>query len=31
MVFREGVSGVKGDTRPRTAPTWNAQEWDVTP
>lgn len=29
MVFREGVSGVKGDTRPRTAPTWNAQEWDV--
>ncbi|MBM2811411.1 MAG: hypothetical protein HW416_2170 [Chloroflexi bacterium] len=30
MVFRDGVSGVRGDTRPRTAPTWNAHEWDVT-
>lgn len=29
MVFREGVVGIRGDTRPRTAPTWNAFEWDT--
>ncbi|MBM2813238.1 MAG: hypothetical protein HW416_3997, partial [Chloroflexi bacterium] len=29
MIFREGVTGVKGETRPRTSPTWNVAEWDV--
>lgn len=28
-VFREGVTGVKGDTRPRTSVSWNIDEWDV--
>jgi peptide/nickel transport system substrate-binding protein len=29
LILREGVTGVKGDTNPRTAPTWNVAEWDV--
>jgi len=29
MIFREGVIGVRGDTVPRTAMTWNIREWDV--
>ena len=29
LIVREGVTGVKGDTTPRTAPTWNVAEWDV--
>ncbi|HZT09350.1 MAG TPA: peptide ABC transporter substrate-binding protein [Chloroflexota bacterium] len=29
MIFREGVVGIRGDTQPRTAMTWNAGEWDV--
>jgi len=29
MIFREGVVGPKGDTQPRTAPTWNILEWDI--
>lgn len=29
MIFREGVTGVKGDTKPRTAVTWNVSEWDL--
>ncbi|HEY3116438.1 MAG TPA: hypothetical protein VGK54_06830, partial [Chloroflexota bacterium] len=29
MVFREGVTGVKGDTRPSTSETWNIAEWDL--
>jgi peptide/nickel transport system substrate-binding protein len=28
-IFREGVSGVKGDTNPRSSPTWNVAEWDL--
>jgi ABC-type transport system substrate-binding protein len=28
-VFREGVTGVKGDTKPRAPATWNVAEWDV--
>ncbi len=28
-ILREGVIGVKGDTKPRTAMTWNVLEWDV--
>lgn len=28
-LFREGVSGSKGDTKPRTNMTWNVYEWDV--
>lgn len=28
-VFREGVLGVKGDTKPRTSVTWNVAEWDI--
>lgn len=29
-VFRQGVLGVKGSTKPHTGTTWNAGEWDVT-
>jgi peptide/nickel transport system substrate-binding protein len=29
MILRDGVIGVKGDTKPRTAMTWNVLEWDV--
>ncbi|MBM2812935.1 MAG: hypothetical protein HW416_3694, partial [Chloroflexi bacterium] len=28
-LFREGVTGVKGDTKPRTNMTWNVAEWDI--
>ncbi|MEA2641899.1 MAG: peptide/nickel transport system substrate-binding protein [Chloroflexota bacterium] len=28
-LFRQGVTGVRGDTRPRTSATWNVSEWDV--
>lgn len=28
-LFRDGVTGVKGDTNPRTSITWNVAEWDV--
>ena len=28
-IFRDGVTGVKGDTNPREAATWNVAEWDV--
>jgi peptide/nickel transport system substrate-binding protein len=28
-MFRDGVSGVKGDTQPRTSVSWNVDEWDV--
>jgi peptide/nickel transport system substrate-binding protein len=28
-IFREGVTGVKGETRPRISSTWNVTEWDV--
>ncbi len=28
-LFREGVVGVKGDTKPRTSVMWNVSEWDV--
>lgn len=28
-LFREGVTGSKGDTKPRTNMTWNVYEWDV--
>lgn len=28
-IFREGVTGVKGDTNPRSGITWNIAEWDV--
>ena len=28
-LFREGVTGVKGDTKPRTTISWNIAEWDV--
>ncbi|MPZ15200.1 MAG: hypothetical protein GEU73_12380 [Chloroflexi bacterium] len=28
-IFREGIVGVKGETQPRTSPTWNIYEWDV--
>lgn len=28
-VFREGVVGVKGNTKPRTSHSWNIAEWDV--
>ncbi len=29
LILREGVTGVKGDTKPRTAISWNVLEWDV--
>ena len=29
VIFREGVTGVRGDTQPRTAPTWNVASWDI--
>jgi peptide/nickel transport system substrate-binding protein len=29
MLYREGVVGVKGDTKPRTSQMWNAAEWDI--
>jgi len=28
-LFRDGVTGVKGDTKPRTTISWNIAEWDV--
>jgi peptide/nickel transport system substrate-binding protein len=28
-IFREGVTGVKGDSNPRSGATWNVAEWDV--
>jgi peptide/nickel transport system substrate-binding protein len=28
-LFRAGVVGVRGDTRPRTSATWNVTEWDI--
>lgn len=28
-LFRDGVTGVKGDTKPRTSISWNITEWDV--
>jgi peptide/nickel transport system substrate-binding protein len=28
-IFREGVSGVKGDTNPPGSITWNVMEWDI--
>lgn len=28
-LFREGVTGVKGEPKPRGAQTWNVAEWDV--
>lgn len=28
-LFREGILGVKGDTKPRTSVTWNVAQWDV--
>jgi peptide/nickel transport system substrate-binding protein len=28
-VFRDGVSGVKRNTTPKTTATWNIEEWDV--
>ncbi len=28
-LFREGVTGVKGDTQPRTSVLWNVAQWDV--
>ena len=29
VLFREGVTGVKGDTRPSGSETWNVAEWDL--
>jgi peptide/nickel transport system substrate-binding protein len=28
-LFREGIVGVRGDTRPRTSATWNVSDWEV--
>jgi len=28
-LFREGVTGVRGDTQPRTSVLWNVAEWDI--
>ena len=28
-LFRQGVTGVKGDTTPRTSVSWNIADWDV--
>jgi peptide/nickel transport system substrate-binding protein len=28
-LFRDGVTGVKGDTHPSTSATWNVAEWDL--
>jgi peptide/nickel transport system substrate-binding protein len=28
-IFREGVTGVKGDTNPAGSITWNVREWDI--
>jgi ABC-type transport system substrate-binding protein len=28
-LFREGVTGVRGSTLPKTSATWNISEWDV--
>ncbi len=28
-IFREGVTGVKGDSNPRSGATWNVADWDV--
>ena len=28
-VFRQGITGVKGDGRPEGGVTWNIAEWDV--
>lgn len=29
VIFREGITGVKGDTRPSGSETWNVAEWDL--
>lgn len=29
VIFREGVVGIKGDTKPRTSSMWNVAEWDI--
>ncbi|MBM2812299.1 MAG: hypothetical protein HW416_3058 [Chloroflexi bacterium] len=29
-LFRAGVTGVKGDTKPTTSVAWNVAEWDAT-
>lgn len=29
FIFRDGISGVKGDTKPRTSMSWNVREWDI--
>lgn len=28
-VFRDGVTGIKGNTKPRTSHVWNIEDWDV--
>jgi peptide/nickel transport system substrate-binding protein len=28
-IFRAGVTGVKGNTKPKTTATWNVSDWDV--
>jgi ABC-type transport system substrate-binding protein len=28
-LFRDGVTGVRGPSRPSTRTTWNAAEWDL--
>ncbi|HEY3115937.1 MAG TPA: peptide ABC transporter substrate-binding protein [Chloroflexota bacterium] len=30
VLFREGVTGVKGDTKPRTSSMWDVADWDIT-
>jgi peptide/nickel transport system substrate-binding protein len=30
VLFREGVTGVRGDTKPRTSSMWNVAEWRLT-
>jgi peptide/nickel transport system substrate-binding protein len=29
IIFREGVTGIKGETRPTISVTWNVTDWDV--
>lgn len=29
VIFREGVTGITGDTRPNTSETWSAARWDL--
>ena len=29
VIFREGVTGIKGDTKPRTSSMWNVHEWGL--